>query len=306
MILLLGSSHAIETKRQNRQGDYTTIVCNGDGFVAASNNGRIDWVSNAGEIKKSENFSGSILNSLLVVDQYIYAAGDNGLMLIGSELEVFKKIDSGTGKNINSLTLFKGKIIAAAQGGEIAVGEVSGLFKTIQLDLIGNIVSVSANTTDCYGVTDKGEIIYSKDGMNWSVFDFNKTYNGFYKNCQFTKVLTTENQISIIGKQDDGLPVMFYSSRGSVWTQRDLVYTGQSGEASLLKDSLNDIFYDITKDQFILICNHGKIMTIPSCSHCNKLFEVNSENLLGVAGNEKMLVVVGENGYIQSEHIEYF
>lgn len=295
-----------EPEKQNTQGDYNTVIRSEDGFVAASQIGRIDWVSNTGEITKSETFSGLKLNSLLVIDQRIIAAGDNGLLLIGSELEIFKKVDSGTESNINSLALFRGKVIAASDGGEIALGNESGLFKITQLDLKGDIVSISANTTDCYGVTDKGEIIHSGDGISWSVFDFNKKYEGFYKSCQFTKVLATEKQISIIGKQDDGMPVMFYSSRGTVWTQRNLVYADKNGMSSLLNDNLNDIYYDVAKDQFILIGNQGKMMTIPSCSHCNKLFEVGSANLKSIAGNENSLIVVGENGYLKTERIDFF
>lgn len=294
-----------EPEKQNTQVDYTTVIRSGNGFVAASHLGRIDWVSNTGEITKSETLSGLKLNSLLEVDQQIIAAGDNGSMLIGSDSETFKKIDSGTLSNINSLAVFKGKIIAAADGGEIISGNESGLFKTTQIDLNGNIVSISANTSDCYGVTDKGEIIHSGDGISWSVFDFNKKYEGFYKPCQFIKVIVTEKQISMIGKQDDGLPIMFYSSRGNVWTQRNLVYNDVEG-VTILTDIPNDIYFDVAKDQFILICNNGKMMTIPSCSHCNKLFEVGSVNLKSIAGNENSLIVVGEGGYLETERIDYF
>jgi hypothetical protein len=100
--------------------------------------------------------------------------------------------------------------------------------------------------------------------------------------------------------------VYFYSSRGTVWTQRNLVYTDNDGGSSFLKEIPNDVFYDSTMDQFILVCNHGKMMTIPSCSHCNKLFEYSSVNLKSIAGNENLLIVVGENGYLKTEPIDYF
>lgn len=293
-------------KKSSIQSDYITVVRFNDGFVTASNNGLLDWVSNTGTITKSETFSELKLNSLLVIDQQIIVAGNDGLMLIGSEPESFKTIDSGTDRSINSLAFFRGKVIAAADGGEISVGNASGLFKAIQLDLKGNIVSVSANTTACYGVTDKGEIIHSRDGINWHVFDFNKMYQDYYKTCQFTKVLATDKQISIIGIQDDEMPVMFYSSGGTVWTQRNLGYTDNEGMPSLLNTNLNDIYYDETKDRFILVCNQGQMMTIPSCSHCNKLFEVSSTNLISISGNENSIVVVGENGYLKTERIDYF
>lgn len=306
-----GSNHSensfdIRTADKTILDGYTDVTNYEDGFIAVGSNGQIDRISKTGEINNHYSILGTKFNSILIHDRQIIVAGDNGNMLISNGSEKYEKINSGTDGNINSLTWFDNKIIAAAYGGEITVGNESGLFKTTQLDLKGNIVSISANSTDCYGVTNNGEIIHTKDGINWSVFDFNKTYKGFYKTCQFTKVLVTENQISIIGKQDDGLPVMLYSSRGTVWTQRNLVYVDENGVSSLLNDHLNDIYYDVAKDQFILICNHGKMMTIPSCSHCNKLFEVSSANLKGIAGNENSLIVVGEGGFLKTERIDYF
>ena len=286
--------------------DYTDVTQYEDGFIAVGSNGRIDRISKAGEIISYLKVDGIALNCVLVDKGQIYAAGANGNLLVSSGKGEFVKIDCATVKNINTLTWFDNKVIAGADGGEISVGNESGLFKTTQLDLNGNIVSISANATDCYGVTDKGEIIHSNDGINWSVVDFNKAYEGFYQTCQFTKVLATEKQISIIGKQDDGMPVMFYSSRGTVWAQRNLEYVDKKGVPSLLQDIPNDIYYDVVLDQYILICNHGKMMTIPSCSHCNKLFEVSTENLKSIAGNENSLIIVGENGFLKAESMDYF
>jgi hypothetical protein len=286
--------------------NYTAVVRFDDGFVASSSAGRIDWISNAGIITQSQLFSGLKFNSLLVDNQRIIVAGDNGAMMIGSEPSDFKNIETGLDCHINSLALFNGRVIAGADGGVILVEYEDGLLQTIELDLIGDIVSISANSTDCYGVTNKGEIIHSMDGVNWSVNDFNKTYEGFYRSCQFTKVLTTDKQISIIGFQDDGIPVMFLSSLGTVWTQRHLMYSDQNGTTSVLNEYPNDIFYDALNDQYVLICNHGKIMIIPSCSHCNQLFEFSSENLISIAGIEKSIVVVGNNGFIKTERIDYF
>lgn len=286
--------------------DYTAVVGFDDGFVASSSAGRIDWISNAGIITQSQLFSGLKFNSLLVDNQRIIVAGDNGTMMIGGERIDFKEIEIGLDCHVNSLALFNGRVIAGADGGVILVEYEDRLFQASELDLKGDIVSISANSTGCYGVTNKGEIIHSKDGVNWSVNDFNKTYEGFYRSCQFTKVLTTDKQISIIGFQDDGVPVMFLSSLGTVWTQRHLMYSDQKGGASVLNEYPNDIFYDALNDQYILICNRGKVMIIPSCSHCNQLFEVGADNLMGIAAIEKSIVVVGDNGFIKTERIDYF
>lgn len=302
----VASTFVFEAEKQNLQCDYTTVITAKNGFVAANQLGRIDWISGKGEITQSDSISGHKLNCLLLIDKSLIAAGDKGAIWRSTESGAFKKINTETESNINSLVLFNGKVIAAADHGELIIGSVNGSFETIQLDLKGDIVSISANATDCYGVTDQGEIIQSKDGNNWNVLDFNKAYKGFYKACQFTKVLAIEKQISIIGKQDDGLPVMFYSNRGTVWTQRDLTYSDEHGASTLLNDSLSDLFYDEASDQFLLITSHGKLMTIPSCSHCNKLYEVGSVNLKSITGNENTLIVVGDNAYLETERIDNF
>jgi len=51
------------------------------------------------------------------------------------------------------------------------------IWSNIKLQLKGNIRSLSANTSSCFGVTDAGEIIKSNDGLNWSVTDYNKEYS---------------------------------------------------------------------------------------------------------------------------------
>lgn len=278
---------------------YTDIAIFEDGFIAVGSNGQIDRISTTGEINNCHRTPGARLNCILTIENHIIAAGDSGSVLISSDCGEFSKINCGTDRDINSLSWFNNMVIAGANRGEILIGSDIGELKRILLNLKGDIVSLSANTTHCYGVTNTGEIIHSGDGKNWSIFDFNEAYKGFYKSCRFKKVLVSENQISIIGVQEDGLPVMFYSSRGTVWTQRNLIYTDNEGVTSLLNDIPNDIFYDASQDRFILVCDNGKVMTIPGCTHCNKLFELGTENLNCIARNENSLIVAGKNNYIK-------
>ena len=164
------------------------------------------------------------------------------------------------------------------------------------IDLKGNIVSVSAGASECYGVTDEGEIIQTSDGFNWSIFNFNEFYSGYYKPCSFTCISVTENMIAVAGKNQDNLPVLMLSAQGNVWSERSLDYTDENGYPRYLQEIPNSIFYDLSEDRFLLVCNKGKIMSIPSCSHCNRLVGlVTEENLTGIAYNGGVLIVVGES-----------
>ena len=285
---------------------YRSIICIEDGFVVAGSDGRIDWLSKSGNITKSEKYTGEDLNSLLSFKQSVIAAGNKGSILVSLDKGVFRRVESGTHHNINSLALFNEKIIAGADNGELLIGDENGSFRKIQLILKGNIVSVSASFSDCYGVTNEGEIIHSKNGIDWNILNFNALYAGYYKPCNFTKVLVTDNRVAVAGVKNDGSPTLFFSSQGNVWTERTLNYTDEQGMSALLEFVPYDIFYDISKDQFLLACSKGKIMTIPSCSHCNKLFTVSTEDIMGIAGDENSIMIVGKDLFIKALDTKWF
>lgn len=271
---------------------YRAIVRYTDGFVAAGSGGRLDWITISGKIVKSEKIEVENYNCLLSQKNDVVVAGENGAMFVSSEKGTFRKINSGTDKNINSIALFKGKIIAGTDDG-------SGSFNKIHLAVKGNIVSVSARNTDCFGVTDKGEIVHTTDGIEWDIFDFNQVYKSFYKTCAFTSILATETGIAVAGVYDDGSPVFMFSTLGKVWSERALVYKDQQGIHEWLTDRPTGIFYDDSRDLFYLICNAGKLMKLPSCSHCNELAEFTALNLAGISGTKEMLMIVGEGFFIK-------
>jgi hypothetical protein len=276
---------------------YNALINVGDGFIAAGSDGRIDWFSASGNVTKSEKYPDEQLNCLLGNDQLMVAAGDKGTILFSSNKETLRKVNSGTDKNIHSLLIFNDMILVGSDLGELLIGDVKGVFRKIQLTIKGNIVSLSTNNVVCYGVTDQGEIIHSNDGINWTLLDINELYKGYYKPCHFSCVLVTDNRIAVAGKHDDGTPALLFSSQGNVWTERILNYTDDQGISAMLEDVPYDLLYNSAEDQFLLSCSKGKVMIIPACSHCNKLYEYTTADLKGIAGNENTLMVAGDNYY---------
>jgi len=279
---------------------YNALINYADGFLAASSDGRIDWISGSGQIIKSENCPGEELNSLLTYNQQVVTAGNKGSILISSNKGTFQKVETGIDQNIFTLALFKDNILAGSEQGILLIGDEKGIFKKMQLPLLGNIVSLSSNFSDCYGVTDKGEIIHSTDGIHWTIFDFNEFYAGYYKTSHFTHILVTDTQIAITGKHEDGSPTLLFSSQGNVWTERSLTYTDEQGAPASLEDTPNNLVYIPSDDLFILCCSRGKLMKIPSCSHCNKLIECSTKDLKGIAYNGNTLMVAGADYFIKA------
>jgi hypothetical protein len=285
--------------KEGKSAGYTSVTQYKEGFIATGSDGRIDWISVTGKIVKSQRYQGESFNCILSDNKMIIAGGDKGILRISSDGEIFRKIETGLNRNINSLTLFNGVIIAGADNGVIVSQDQNGSFKEIKLNVKGNIVSVSSRTADCYGATDAGEIIHSRDGIHWDIIDFNQVYSGYYKTCYFTRVTVTENRIAVAGIQIDGTPVIMFSNQGGVWTERPLYYTDDQGMKMFLQDSPNDVIYDDVSDQFYLACNKGKLMQLPSCSQCNKVALFQDDDIEGISIFESTMILVGKNYFVK-------
>lgn len=288
-----------------RSSGYQAIARFGDEFIAVGSAGRIDRISSSGKVLKTDKIVGENFNCVLIDNQKTVVAGDHGSIYISSDKGAFMKVNSESKNNINTITLFRGIIIAGTDEGIILSGDGKSSFHKTFIAVNGNIVSLSARNSECYGVTDEGEIIHTVDGINWDVFNFNEVYAGFYKPCSFTSILVTENRIAVTGVRNDGSPVLLFSTQGNVWTDRTLNYTDDQGSAYFPTDAPNNIYYDDERDLFFLVFDKGKLMKIPSCSHCNKLAQVANENLTGISGNSKTLMIVGENFNIEAISLDW-
>jgi hypothetical protein len=280
------------------QLNYRDVISTDGAYIAVTRGGRIDRISENGAIIQSRQMKTEELKSILVSNRQLIVAGTHGAIYeienSASEPKYIGTIDS-----VHCLVSFRDLIIGGCNKGKLQIRSTGDQKKEIRLDLKGNIVSLSSGTTECYGVTDEGEIIHSDDGKNWTLFDFNAVYKGYYSSAVFKEVLVTPKQIAVVGKNAEGAPVLFFSSKGNVWTQRPLNYTDEEGYYTPLEEIPKDIAYDSLNDQFILLCSEGRLLTIPSCAHCNRIYEIPGKNLTAISGNEHAVIVVGENGYFK-------
>lgn len=274
---------------------YRALIAHENGFLAVGTGGRIDWIDVSGHLSKSMRLTNITFNAVLRYPLGICVAGDSGTIFHSSDGRSFQKIEPVTDSPIYSLASFKGKLLAGSREGLLLVSEGDGQFRKWQLAVEGNIVSLSARASDCYGVTDKGEILHSEDGIHWTVFDFNTYYAGYYRSCRFTAILAAEGQLAVVGSDIDGAPVLMLSSQGSVWSERTLTYTDHQGLMSGLTEVPYSIGLDVAENQWLLACGKGQVMTVPSCSHCNKLFTVSTETIRAIAQQGTTRMCVGDD-----------
>ena len=276
-----------------------SVTAFGDGFITVSENGCIKWISGDGRIVHSKTIKDVTFSTVVASGKYLVSAAIDGTIYYAKEDWVFKPIHSGTVKTVNCLTIFKIKVYAGYNSGELRIGSLDEKLEFANVQLEGNILSLSSDETFCYGVTDRGEIFHSSDGESWTVIDFNEMYKGYYPSCTFNKILVTQKQIAVVGKNTDGEPVLYLSSKGNVWTDRPLIYTDEEGFKAKLNEVPRDMVYDALHDQYLLLLAPGRLMTIPSCSHCHQLYKITDAVIHAISGNDKNIILVGENDYIQ-------
>ncbi len=179
------------------------------------------------------------------------------------------------GQRITASTYFKGRTYAGSDKGELFFIENDELHK-LKMDIKGEIVSLSATDSQCFGVTSEGVIFNSQNGTDWTILDFNGYYSGFYDRCEFVAVAIGNESIAVLGKEDDGKPVLYTSSKGTVWAARELKYKDGNDDFILAEHPPVGLDYNKAEDEFIIIFEFGRIMTVPTCSHCNKLLRIGS------------------------------
>lgn len=134
----------------------------------------------------------------------------------------------------------------------------------------GSIIRVSTNDYATFGLTDAGEIFWTKDSVRWEVIDFNEAYRGYYEPVRFVGIAAGKASVAVVGTYEKtGAPAMFVSSMGNVWTERGLTYS-QGEELFELTETPLSVRADLERDEFVITCTDGVLFFVPPCSHCNR------------------------------------
>ena len=169
-----------------------------------------------------------------------------------------------------------------------------------KLPVRGRLQALVADGNTLWAVTDAGEIAHRKDASDWTVFDFNTQYDGFYPSMDFRAVAAGGGSVMVAGLRPDGTPAAYTSARGTVWSERTLDYTEQ-GLPCLFTAEPVSLGYDAPQDRFYLAGTGGALLALPSCSHCNALTRYPTAILFAriAAGTKNLLL--GSDGFRRVE-----
>ena len=283
---------------------YRDIVLFKDKVIAVGTDGRIDCISKSGEKISVDSSCAYTLHCAFSNEEMLVVAGDHGTILYSSDGKSFHCTESGTEKSIHGIASRNGLLVAGADSGTLLSSKNGISWNSIPIAIKGNIVSISANNSFFIGVSDSGEIMKSIDGGNWKIQDYNNEYAGYNKHSTFKKVLAAQNSIIIIGISDDGSPSILFSSLGNVWTERIPIYQDSQGIVTCLASKPNGITYDPDRDQFILACDHGELLSLPPCSKCNKYAKISETDLHGIIYFDNRLLIGGDEFSVFTQRLQ--
>jgi len=132
------------------------------------------------------------------------------------------------------------------------------------------VVGIACTKENTLILTEGGVIYGTRDFETFTTMDFNGTYYSYYDETSFCSIAASDNSFFIAGTYMNGMPAVFTSATGKIWSERTLTYT-ENGQTRQLELQPLRLSYDHRHDRFVLSCADGWLFYMPGCSHCNSL-----------------------------------
>ena len=146
------------------------------------------------------------------------------------------------------------------------------------------VVGIACSSDRTLILTANGKILGTSDFKSFSTLDFNSTYSSYYDYTCFCAICASDNYFYIAGAFSNGMPAVFTSAAGNIWSERTLSYTEGSRTLELEQQPLG-LAYDSRMDRFVLGCTEGYFFYMPGCSHCNSIERKSTDDIKALAFN---------------------
>lgn len=216
---------------------------------------------------RSETFS-------CIVHDAIVTATDSSIVCVmdGEEIDM----DLPEGIRLRGIDVFGDGVIAVAEGGHILFWDSPfDKARRVRFEIEGEFISIDTKDDRCYAISDNSEILSLNLALQGKIFDFNANYSEYYGKIRLIDIAVGPTAIFVAAVREDGSPAAFTSSKGTVWSERDLDYA-INGKWYMFKKVPHRITYEELSDSFALHCEDGTEFHLPACSHCNYVIEPTS------------------------------
>lgn len=190
--------------------------------------------------------------------------------------------------------------IAGIEVRDVDVLAVSGDMKVMKVDRKGrknrlcrsqiqnahdHVTGIASTKDNTFILTESGVVYTTTDFKSFNSLDFNRLYTAFYDEVSFCSICASDNYIYMAGTYRNGMPAVFTSGTGKIWSERGLTYTEEGMILELEQQPLN-LAYDSRMDRFVLACTDGYLFYMPGCSHCNSIEHKSMQDITAVAFND--------------------
>lgn len=220
-------------------------------------------------------------------DGYVTARADG--MLTWTDMDGNPRDSVRLKMEIAGIEVKEGRVIAVSPDCRVLSVERDGRSRQLcrsQMKQNGDRVTGIACTKDkALILTETGVILSTQDFDTFTALDFNGTYYLYYQQTMFRSISASDNSFCIAGTFPDGMPAVFTSATGKIWSERSLTYT-EGGQTMQLEQQPLKLAYDRRGDRFVMACTDGFLFYMPGCSHCNSMEHKSMRDIVAVAFND--------------------
>lgn len=203
-------------------------------------------------------------------DGFVSARADG--MVVWTDMEGNASDSVRIRMEIAAIDVRDGSVLAVSPDCRVMSVERSGRSRRLCRSQLKNkwdrVVGIACTKDNSLVLTESGVILSTTTFDSFNSMDFNLTYSGYYDDVRFCAISASDNSFCIAGTYYDGMPAVFTSATGNVWSERELTYT-KGGETFQLEQQPLRLAYDRRMDRFVMACSDGWLFYMPGCSHCN-------------------------------------
>lgn len=288
---LSGCAQPDATSDKVPEPGYHAAVCWNGSFYAGGTDGRLDRITLSGDNQTLPLDTTAALTCGYADTQGILFAGEDGVMVFSEDGEQFSLVDTGTEETINGITAINGSYLAVTEQGTVLQSKDRRHWENSDTSVRNDLIAVASTGQTAMAVSAESDILLTHDGNTWENSNFNEVYEGLYPEYVFTSVTALGNSFFILGytAEEPHTPLLMFSEAGDVWMRKDLAAINNEDPEQFYPMEPRQISSDI--DQLLVLCDGGRLLTVPNCVTCNQLMTLSENEFYALAlGPEKILV----------------
>lgn len=197
--------------------------------------------------------------------------------------------------DIEGFTKFEDSYIVVSQN-YVAISSDLSTWEFISTGFDSPAVGIASTDSYIVAVSENGVMLRSEDCIEWTPFYHNAYYD---VNFTFYDIISVESTFYALAIDDDQMPILTSARSGLVWNQRtaEIYNDDGNGVPDVRQYNINDAVWD--GSQFMLVGDDGIVIALPSCSKCNALSVIGTENWVKGLCEGGIMALLADDGTVE-------